>query len=237
MATRLENIAAANPGVGANDAFIQAVYLEAFNRNATPAELQRFRGTRVKDVANIVLRDRSPFASQNIAPVSQPAPAPQTAEDIVNQLFGPTGVSSIIAQLRQQREPAARAAAEAQFNPFFQRLTAEAEQEAGLAQSRLAEDLGQFEQNQQLQEGVNRQQEIGAFNQRLGEAFGSPLQQQQEALRQQARNQSLTQTRQGFARRQFDVGEILRKRRDELEQSRLGEISSTVQSDLDRLFT
>lgn len=61
MATRLQNISSANPGVVANRSFIAAVYQEAMGRPPTEAEYKRFATAKTKDVANIVLRDKSPF--------------------------------------------------------------------------------------------------------------------------------------------------------------------------------
>jgi len=62
MALNNPNIATANPNVVANEAFINALYREAQGRGATTAELQRFAGYKVKDVANIVLgASASPF--------------------------------------------------------------------------------------------------------------------------------------------------------------------------------
>lgn len=61
MASLLERIGKANPKSKANDAFVNAVFQQQFGRPATAAELQRFKNTSVADVANVVLRDKSPF--------------------------------------------------------------------------------------------------------------------------------------------------------------------------------
>jgi len=90
MATLLENIANSNPYVGANDAFINAVYKAKFGRNATQGELDRFRGTQVKDVANIVLREQSPFTN---TPSNPNAPAPSATETQQQYIGAPDSTS------------------------------------------------------------------------------------------------------------------------------------------------
>jgi hypothetical protein len=62
------NIAKANPNSTANSSYINALYKEVYNRDATKAELNRFAGKTVKDSANIILGvQKSPFygTSQN----------------------------------------------------------------------------------------------------------------------------------------------------------------------------
>ena len=64
--TQLKNkkIAEANPNVKANANFINALYQEKYNRNATQAELDKFTGKTVKDASNIILgAENSPFYS------------------------------------------------------------------------------------------------------------------------------------------------------------------------------
>lgn len=62
MALKNLNIGKANPDVTVNDNFINALFVEASGRNATAKELARFRGLKVKDVANLVLgAEKSPF--------------------------------------------------------------------------------------------------------------------------------------------------------------------------------
>ena len=71
-------IEAANPGVTANSAFIDALYLEKEGRKATQAEKDKFTVMTVKDAANIILGAKlSPFMGVKTipAPVKQ-APTP-----------------------------------------------------------------------------------------------------------------------------------------------------------------
>jgi hypothetical protein len=57
-------IATANPGVVAHSNYINALYQEMYNRPATQAELNKFKGYTVKDAANLILgQDKSPFAT------------------------------------------------------------------------------------------------------------------------------------------------------------------------------
>lgn len=57
-----QGIADANPAAVANKNYINALYKEAYNRDATQRELDRFDGSTVKDAANIILgAEKSPF--------------------------------------------------------------------------------------------------------------------------------------------------------------------------------
>lgn len=84
MALKNQNIAKANPSAIANLNYINALYKEAYNRNATKAELDKFSGKTVKDAANLILgQSNSPFASQPSQAIT-PAPTPQSTETSSN---------------------------------------------------------------------------------------------------------------------------------------------------------
>lgn len=69
-------IAQANPDASTNKAFINALFVEAFSRNATKAELDKFVGMSVRDASNLILGSlRSPFAISNVAVPSVVKPA------------------------------------------------------------------------------------------------------------------------------------------------------------------
>jgi len=80
------NIATANPNAVANVNYINALYKEAYNRNATQAELDKFAGRTVKDASNIILgQARSPFAG-NVSNITQPI-QPEITEETPAQDF------------------------------------------------------------------------------------------------------------------------------------------------------
>lgn len=68
-----QEIANAIPTVKANANYINALFKEWFNRNATAQELAKFANSTVKDAANVILgQGKSPFATQ-LAPNGLPA--------------------------------------------------------------------------------------------------------------------------------------------------------------------
>ena len=96
QSTRMQNIANTNPNIPANTAFIDAVYLEASGRRAVAGEYKRFVGMKASDVANIVLRAKSPFKNPlNKNNPTTPATTTPTAP-IVNQTT--VGTAPIVGQ-------------------------------------------------------------------------------------------------------------------------------------------
>jgi hypothetical protein len=100
MALKNQGIAQANPYVQANPSFINALYQEKYNRNATQAELNRFQGHSVKDASNIILgQSLSPFAgtpsqsTQPAAPVSSRTPT--NSKGLAATPLGRNGVSHL----------------------------------------------------------------------------------------------------------------------------------------------
>jgi len=66
MAINNKNIAKANPGAIASDGFINALYQEAYQRDATLNELAKFNTRTVKDASNIILGAKnSPFSNKS----------------------------------------------------------------------------------------------------------------------------------------------------------------------------
>ncbi len=117
-----EAIAKANPGVTANQNFINALYQEQFNRDATQTELDKFAGRTVKDASNIILgADKSPFS------IKQETPTQPTGQNAIqlpsgqiispddpnfeefSKVEGATEVSSDLSELEN--------------NPFYQNLS------------------------------------------------------------------------------------------------------------------
>lgn len=69
MAIKNQAIATANPSATANSNYINALYKEAYWRDATKAELTKFAWRTVKDAANIILwSSNSPFSWKTSAP-------------------------------------------------------------------------------------------------------------------------------------------------------------------------
>jgi hypothetical protein len=125
---RLDAISQANPGVGANEAFINAVYLAKFGRPATRGELDRFLGQTVKDVTGIVLREDSPF--QNVGGLKDQLTGGQ--KELLNRVLEFTPTPRPQEELLQE--------AETLFGPEFQRLTNELAADVDLRRNRLGED-------------------------------------------------------------------------------------------------
>lgn len=196
MALKNSRIAQANPTAPANDAYIAAVYREQFGRSPTPQELARFRGKPVKDVANIVLRNNSPFTS-----VASVSPA-QPPVDEIGALIGAANIKT-----------PEQLTAEAQnlYNPYFEQQLAELNAQSTLDTTRTTED----QQLQQQLDALNQQdslnQAMGGYNNQFGDVFGSPLQQKLEADRLQQQALQQTNSNRQFERRKYDIGEILRK--------------------------
>jgi hypothetical protein len=64
-------IATANPGASANENYINALYQEAYGRDATAKELDIYTGRTVADASNIILgQGRSPFATGSTTPLT-----------------------------------------------------------------------------------------------------------------------------------------------------------------------
>lgn len=75
MALKNASIATANPSAIANKNYINALYKEAYNRNATQAELNKFSGKTVKDSANLILGStNSPFSATSLTPAKVVSP-------------------------------------------------------------------------------------------------------------------------------------------------------------------
>ena len=84
MSLKNSAIASANPSAVANKNYINALYKEAYWRNATQAELNKFATSTVKDAANTILgATNSPFSSTwattpvttKVSPVAIPNPS------------------------------------------------------------------------------------------------------------------------------------------------------------------
>ena len=73
--SNMDNIANANPSEKANKAFVDALFQEKYNRNATSAEVTKFKKNTVKDASNLVLGQAdSPFrdtATTNPVPIEE----------------------------------------------------------------------------------------------------------------------------------------------------------------------
>ena len=66
MSIKNKNISKANPNAIANDGFINALYQEAYQRDATLNELAKFNTRTVKDASNIILGAKnSPFSNKS----------------------------------------------------------------------------------------------------------------------------------------------------------------------------
>ena len=66
--SNMDNIANANPSEKANKAFVDALFQEKYNRNATSAEVTKFKKNTVKDASNLVLGQAdSPFKDVVVA--------------------------------------------------------------------------------------------------------------------------------------------------------------------------
>ena len=75
MALKNPKIAQANQALPANKAFIDALFVEGYNRKATQVELAKFVNRSVKDAANLILGSNSPFATSKkvkVAPLIWP---------------------------------------------------------------------------------------------------------------------------------------------------------------------
>lgn len=73
--TQINTIAQTNQDLTSNDGFINALYQEKYKRDATQAELDRFKGYSVRDATNIIL-------GQELSPFSDKTKAVKSEEDI-----------------------------------------------------------------------------------------------------------------------------------------------------------
>lgn len=94
------------------------------------------------------------------------------------------------------------------FNPFFsqQQNLIDQQHQTGLTrgQQDYTSNLDQFNQ----QAGIANQNAIGQYNQQYGDAFGSPMQLQAEALRQQDIQRQRDLMQRNFQRNQYDLGQL-----------------------------
>lgn len=120
-------------------------------------------------------------------------------------------INALLGTVKVRTPEELQAAAEALYGPYFAQQLQDLTDQYNL-------DTGRNTEDQQLQGQIDAfgnqiasDQAIGNYNDRFGDVFGSPLQQKLEANRlQQINLNQLGQQRQ-FQRRQYDIGEILRK--------------------------
>lgn len=155
---------------------------------------------------------------------------------------------------------------ETQFNPYFQEIQDKYKKEFDTQNTRNTQDFGAstgnldisgargtadyqtWLSNQAQQEQINAQNAIGGYNRNYGEAFGSPMQLQQEGLRSRQYQQGLDQAalgqqrsvedlqrqrdllQQNYSRREYDLAQLNKQRNTELEdqkQTAQGEYANT----------
>lgn len=166
--------------------------------------------------------DQSLQTPQDLLGVYRQAFGEQAGQALFNSLQAPTPLSND--QLAKDFGT--------QFNPYFQDLQNQYGNDFNTQNTRNTQDLATsqgnintqgahsaadyatWQRNQAQQEAVNSQNAIGHYNQQYGDAFGSPMQQQQEGLRTQQYQQGLAQGALGQQRTQED----LQKQRDALQQ-------------------
>lgn len=86
MAIKNENISKGDPKKKANEGYINALYQEKYGRDATPAELEQFKGKTVKDTANLILGPDSPYSLNNKA-IGDADPTKKANDGFINSLY------------------------------------------------------------------------------------------------------------------------------------------------------
>lgn len=186
---------------------INAAFVTQFGRNATKGELDYYlKPGRIDKLDQNLAQDTA-----HLRPELQ---GPQDLLSIYKQAFGDQVGQALYTSLQAptpQTNEQLKAGFDEQFNPYFQQLETEYGTQFGVDNTRSQEDLnaalGQvdtqanqsaqdfatWQQRQQQQETVNGQNATGQYNQQYDEAFGSPMQLQQEALRRQQYQQGMDQ--------------------------------------------
>lgn len=120
-------------------------------------------------------------------------------------------LQALLGSVRIKTPEELQAAAEALYGPYFAQQLADLQAETGMAQNRLGEDFSLQQQQDLFANQIAGEQATGIYNDRFGSSFGSPLQQKLESQRLAQQNLQQTGQQRNFQRRQYDIGEILRK--------------------------
>ena len=139
-------------------------------------------------------------------------------------------IQSLLGSVSIQTPEQLQAAAEALYGPYFAEQLANLQGDATLSTTRTAEDFTLQQQQGAFNNQMAGEQAIGAYNDRFGSTFGSPLQQKLEAQRLQQQNLGQQDQQRQFQRRQYDIGEILRKGQIENTQKKQQSVGEYVAS-------
>ena len=144
-------------------------------------------------------------------PSLEPPVPPKDLLGIYQTVFGPDAGQALFNSLQPPTPNSADTLSTGfnnLFHPFFQQQQDLYNQQYQTGITRGTEDyntnLDQFNQ----QAGIANQNAIGQYNQQYGDAFGSPMQMQAEALRQQDLERQKTLLQRNFSRNQYDLGQL-----------------------------
>ncbi len=187
---------------------------EAKSGNYSPSQVIRYEN-------GIYLK---PGVSDYVAPTpDQSLQTPQDLLGIYKQAFGEQAGQALYQSLQAPTPLSNDQLAKdfgTQFNPYFQDLQNQYGQDFATQNQRAQQDYnyntGQFEQ----QATTANQNAIGNYNQQYGDAFGSPMQQQAEAKRQEALQQQRDQMQQNYQRKTYDLNQLNTQNLKNLENQR-----------------